>query len=310
LTILKPAYASGAVAPVTAGGVLYADPGHTRPVTGYGPDGTVTNFAHQYWYLLPYAPANYYDACVTGFYADISSQVVGWTGSQVGVGGYCVYDSSHNAATQFPNDWVGTFQTCPDNSTGTPATNPTSCTCNDKYQPDPFHVGCAKVPDAICSIPGLPPLTDPAAKDFDNNVGSRWRPDLLTTDYQKKLKCVEDEITARGGSYVGTSAYRPEQYQRHLYEIVQKDKQLYPGYMATHPECQSLRDTITQEMGPPPGHDLKPGQPVALPGKSRHESGEAFDLTPSDLTDVQLAPIYSDCGVTHIVVHNEPWHVQ
>jgi len=74
--------------------------------------------------------------------------------------------------------------------------------------------GTIKVPG--CPIPPLTALTDPVAIDFDNNVGSRWRPDGLTPDFQAHLACVEAGITAAGGTSTGTSAYRPEQYQRHL----------------------------------------------------------------------------------------------
>jgi len=169
--------------------------------------------------------------------------------------------------------------------------------------------GTIRVPG--CPIPPLsaPPFTDPVATGFEN--GNRWRPDRLTTDYQNKLKCVQNAITAAGGTYTGTSAYRPEQYQQHLFEIVQKDKKLFPGYMTAHPECQALRDTITQEMGPEPqGHGLKPNQKVAEPNSSRHESGTAFDLTPHGLTKAQMAPIYAGCGVKNTKVKGEPWHVQ
>lgn len=195
---------------------------------------------------------------------------------------------------------------CPANSTGTPMINPTICTCNTDYVPDPTGTSC--VPAATCPVDPLTPLTDPVAIGFEN--GNRWRPDKLTADYQTKLTCVQNGIAARGGSSVGTSAYRPTQYQQHLFEIVQKDKQLFPGYMALHPECQALRDEITRAMGPPPGHGLKRKQKVAKPGTSRHETGTAFDVTPSGLTDAQLAPVYSGCGVTHTAVRSEPWHVQ
>lgn len=160
-----------------------------------------------------------------------------------------------------------------------------------------------------CPIEPLSPLTDPIAIDFDN--GNRWRPDMLTADYQTKLSCVQNGITARGGSSVGTSAYRPTQYQQHLFEIVDKDRKLSrPGYMSAHPECQALRDEITRAMGPPPGHGLRHRQPVAPPGSSRHESGMAFDVTPRDITDAQLTLVYTGCGVTHTAVPGEPWHVQ
>jgi hypothetical protein len=183
------------------------------------------------------------------------------------------------------------------------------CTCTDPYVPDPTKTSCVSV--VACPVPDLSPLTDPVALDFDNNVSHRWRPDLLTPDFQAKLTCVENGIAAAGGTYVGTSAYRPTQYQQHLFEIVDKDKKLNADIMAAHPECQALRDEITLEMGPEPtGHALKHKQKVAIPETSRHESGTAFDLTPSGLTDVQLAPIYSGCGVSHTAVTGEPWHTQ
>jgi hypothetical protein len=99
-----------------------------------------------------------------------------------------------------------------------------------------YAQGTIRVPG--CPIPPLtaPPFTDPVAEGFEN--GNRWRPDLLSTDpqnnYQTKLACVEgaiDATTKTTGSYTGTSAYRPFQYQQHLYEIVNRDFRLSrPGY--------------------------------------------------------------------------------
>jgi hypothetical protein len=178
---------------------------------------------------------------------------------------------------------------------------------------DAFCTGCSNWAEGKIKVPGCPEppltvLTDPVAIDFDN--GNRWRPDLLTGDYPAHLTCVENAITAAHGTYTGTSAYRPTQYQRHLYEIIKKDVKLDTDYMIAHPECQALRDEVTGEMGPSPGHDLSYDQPVARPGRSRHETGTAFDLTPYGLTDAQLAPIDPNCGVSHTAVIGEPWHTQ
>ena len=141
-----------------------------------------------------------------------------------------------------------------------------------------IHSGTITVPG--CQEPPLTPLTDPVAIDFDNSVGGRWRPDGLTADYQNKLACVQSEISARHGTYTGTSAYRPYEYQRHLYEIIKKDVKLNARYMTAHPECRALRDDVTHEMGPetgsPPGHNLQYDQPVARPSRSNHEAGEAL----------------------------------
>jgi hypothetical protein len=167
-----------------------------------------------------------------------------------------------------------------------------------------------KIKVSGCPIPPLsaPPFTDPVAQGFEN--GNRWRPDRLTADYQTKLACVQREITARRGTYTGTSAYRPTEYQRHLYEVIKTDVKLDIDYMLAHPECQALRNQVTREMGPSPGHGLGYDQPVAEPGSSRHESGAAFDLTPSGLTDAQLIEVYTTCHVTHTAVPGEPWHTQ
>jgi hypothetical protein len=189
----------------------------------------------------------------------------------------------------------------------------TSCIvqCPAGQQPDATGLACVAAPPVLpsaCPILPLAELTDAASLDFERGV--RWRPDLLTADYQKKLKCVQDEIIKAGGTYQNTSAYRPSQYQQHLREIVAKDAELNrPGYMDMHPECMNLRDRINMEMGLPPGHALKHGQAVARI-RSRHESGTAFDVTPSNLTDGQIATVYSVCGVTNKAVPKERWHTQ
>lgn len=160
-----------------------------------------------------------------------------------------------------------------------------------------------------CPIPPLTPLIDPATLDFEK--GNRWRPDLLTPAYQIKLKCVQDGIVAITGkpSYIGTSAYRPIPYQKHLLEVVTKDAQLNGRLLSKHPECQSLKTQITGEMGLPLGHALKYRQAVSTK-VSRHNNGTAFDLTPLGLTAAQMSSMYAGCGVTNTAVKNERWHTQ
>ena len=160
-------------------------------------------------------------------------------------------------------------------------------------------------PPAVCPVSPLTPLTDPHSISFEN--GNKKRPDLLTPDFQTKLRCVQNSIAALGGTSDLSSAWRPGAYQNHLFEIVKKDKTLDPEYMRNFPECQAIRDDISNEMQ---YHELKRGQKVAPQGSSRHESGQAFDLTPIGLTQIQLSTIYSNCGVRRNAVPSEPWHVQ
>ena len=311
--MLKPAHASGTLS--------------TPPSLQYSVSWWVTSTAVSFGY---YTYTSTPISCSASSIAGLEPCVAAVAGGPVG---FYTYDGNYTGGNPGGfTDAVASHIGCPANSTGT-----VTCTCNDPYMPDSTATSCVPVPVVTCAAPSVPDgaggcacnppnrinsigectacpvdpltkLTDPVAIDFDN--GSRWRPDGLTPAYQAHLACVEDAITARGGTYVGTSAYRPTQYQLHLYEIIHKDVDLFPGYMTSHPECQALRDEITREMGPRPGHGLTSGQKVATPGTSRHELGTAFDLTPNGLTDAQLAPIYSGCSVSHTAVSGEPWHTQ
>jgi D-alanyl-D-alanine carboxypeptidase len=222
-----------------------------------------------------------------------------WVGQSVQISPYCLYG---NGNTVLPVGYTlggsAGDPICPSRPTCPPPPPPSTTpytligdgTC---WRPDP------------CPVPVLTDMTDPVALGFES--GNRWRPDLLTLDYQTKLSCVQDGITAAGGTYANGSAYRPTQYQRHLFEIIDRDGRLNPRYMSTHPECQALRATISSEMS---GHQLSSGQLVATPGTSRHESGTAFDVTPISLSSAQLNVINTNCGVTHTAVPGEPWHHQ
>lgn len=156
-----------------------------------------------------------------------------------------------------------------------------------------------------CPEPALTVLADPVAISFE--AGNKIRPDLLTQSYQVALNCVQNGISSGGGSYQLTSAYRPTEYQRHIYEIVTKDKKLNAAFLELFPQCVPVKDQVKKEMSI---HSLKPGQQVARPGLSQHEQGKAFDLTPSGLTNVQRNRIFSQCGVSNGAVSGEPWHIQ
>lgn len=148
-------------------------------------------------------------------------------------------------------------------------------------------------------------FTDPDALSFEN--GNRVRKDKLTPEYQTKLTCIVNKVTAAGAKSTLTSAWRPSQYQRHLKEIVTKDQLLTPSFLEENQACRPLRGTVTAEMSK---HGLKPRQPVGAPGLSKHESGQAFDLTPSGLTNAQYQIILDACGAVNSAVKSEPWHIQ
>ncbi|CAF1100265.1 unnamed protein product [Rotaria sordida] len=105
----------------------------------------------------------------------------------------------------------------------------------------------------------------------------------------EKLKCVQDGVAALKATTYLTSAWRPREYQRHLNEIINADKVLTEDLLQSWPGCKKLREKVTKEMNK---HGLKSGQAVAPPGMSRHESGQAFDITINGITDEQRATYF------------------
>ncbi|WP_087721909.1 D-alanyl-D-alanine carboxypeptidase family protein [Pandoraea sp. PE-S2T-3] len=140
-------------------------------------------------------------------------------------------------------------------------------------------------------------------------MGNRWRPDRLTEDYQSKLACLQGAVTAQGGIVMNGSAWRSTEYQAHLQDIVRKDAEIRQRAteLKNLEECTEVMSSVAREMS---NHGLRPGQAVAEPGRSRHERGLAFDVTPRGLTSSQVNSIAEECKVSRQAVPGEPWHFQ
>lgn len=162
-----------------------------------------------------------------------------------------------------------TKNTCPANSTGAPATNPSTCTCNANYLPDTSRTSC--VPASICPVADLPPITDSEVQAFENN------PNLsdtarLTPRMQTALQCLQT-ATAAGSPKVG-SAYRPPAYNQHLIDVWDKWDELKKGKDLANPACAELKTKIRGHFQ---RHSLLESQrPVP---NSPHTRGEAVDMT-------------------------------
>lgn len=214
------------------------------------------------------------------------------------------------------NSWLPFY--CPSKlSSGIPVGNVIGYGIYDKYdryvisfEVDPncsagYNISlgtCIKPP---CPESDLTVLKDPDTISFE--AGNRVRPDKLTVAYKTKLSCIQKKISGANASSSLTSAWRPSEYQRHLGEIVEKDKILTPKFLQAFDVCLPLRKTITNEMQK---HSLRSGQPVAAPGLSRHESGQAFDLTPIGVDEKVYQTMLKDCNAMNTAVSSEPWHIQ
>ncbi|MBK8811000.1 MAG: hypothetical protein IPN69_09750 [Acidobacteria bacterium] len=98
------------------------------------------------------------------------------------------------------------------------------------------------------------------------------------------------------------SAYRPQPYQDHLYEIYSKRKQLI-NRKRYGKECDSLRQTLDAQKR---NHSL--GGIVAQTN-SHHSSGTGFDMSIQGASQGQISAWAKDCGLGRLIgIRGEETH--
>ncbi len=177
-----------------------------------------------------------------------SPRIVHYNGTEI-AGDACFANNSSGVVC-FPSwsglGWMGSRSVCPPNSTGTPATNPTSCTCNDPSVSDPTayvpdSAGTSCVPSAACpahasgtpcacdtgykfdaagtscvsacTVDPLPKPPPPFSDACSNSLEKGKGIDVdnacaagLTPDMKDGAQCVADKIHALAIPYNGPSA--------------------------------------------------------------------------------------------------------
>lgn len=119
-----------------------------------------------------------------------------------------------------------------------------------------------------CAVEPLAELESPEALQLENG----WPVDVSGMDpaASRAMARFETLINSAGGAFTVTSAYRPEEYQRHLQEVW--DKWILELRDNADPSCQQLRSEAQYEFD---RHQLLETQrPVSL---SDHTLGFAFD---------------------------------
>jgi len=132
-----------------------------------------------------------------------------------------------------------------------------------------------------CPIAPLSAITDPDALDFeangnvfrthDRNGVNRMAAGMLPltgVPTEGRIACLQNAIAQWGGRWMPESAWRPEAYQAHLYEISSKWSDLQKR--RDH-SCDALKAQIQAEKD---RHEL--GTQVGQ--RSRHTEGEAIDI--------------------------------
>lgn len=188
--------------------------------------------------------------------------------------------------------YVNTILSCPANSTGTPTTNPTTCTCNSNYQPDPTATSC--VPNT-CPVDPLPQPPFPASDTCSNSLEQGRGTDVnnacaagLTPDMQAGVQCVADKIHALAIPYSGPSAtVRTTAYQEHLLAVWNKSKEIKMKVTnANKQACATVIADVNNEMA---WHGID-SPPSRKGNQAPHVLGRAIDV-PTNTANALIAQV-------------------
>lgn len=118
-----------------------------------------------------------------------------------------------------------------------------------------------------CKVPALSPITDPLALSMESGNSLVYNNNELKT-------CAEKFVAEVGGGAKINSAYRPPEYQNHLWEI--RDRWCTKGLRnISDPSCSALKSAIGNEVNKHFGGGWQCG---AVGKTSKHTSGMAVDI--------------------------------
>jgi hypothetical protein len=295
-------------------------------------EGTVTPQRTSYCATFFYVGGYVAHACSSSFSAACAA--LGGGSYSAACGGYCVTDSSCSLpAYVYGNQSFSTTSMCPDHSTGTPAINPTICTCDAGYVPDTTQTSCvlpacpahaSGTPCACdagykfdaagtncvstCPVDPLPKPPPPFSDACSNSLEKGRGVDIdnacaagLTPDMQDGVKCVSDKIHALAIPYTGPSAtIRTEAYQNHLLAVWNKSEEIknkddwLPGEKQA---CAAVITDVNNEMG---WHGID-SPPSSSEDLAPHVLGRAIDI-PRNVAKTLIAQVTNTTFVANCIV--------
>ncbi|MCR4303586.1 MAG: hypothetical protein NUV63_05065 [Gallionella sp.] len=260
-------------------------------VTNYPRDGNST-YTHVTQYSNPtyYNLRIYYDYHFRGV-EDATGRIVEDVTGRIGA---YFMGTSRLAATP---------KICPANSVGTPATNPTTCACNDPSVSDPINyvpdaTGKSCVPAVTCPIDPLPKPPPPFPDACSNSLEKGRGTDVdnacaegLTPDMERGASCVADKIKALAIPYTKPSGtIRTTAYQNHLLAVWNKSEEIKTKYKnlsdAQKQECAARITDVTNEMK----HHGITSEPSKKEGDAPHVLGRAIDI-PEAVAEALIAKV-------------------
>lgn len=170
------------------------------------------------------------------------------------VPGSAVYNPGFCVSFTLP---VAPLSSCPPNATGTPtATNPTTCTCDAKFQPDAAGASCVPVSDCPIAALANPPFSDACSTTLENTSSTQAQKDAacgaITPAMESGKQCLSTAISGLGIPFNVTSQVRSLQYQAHFWGIWDKMERLVKlmeDDSAMQTACAARRAEIAAEKG-------------------------------------------------------------
>ncbi|MDO8522179.1 MAG: pilin [bacterium] len=144
-----------------------------------------------------------------------------------------------------------------------------------------------------CSVAPLSAIVDPLAQQMETGGGVIWQ------NTNPRLRCAANQLVALSGGGIITSAYRPQSYQTHLFEI--SDRWCTKGLRAnTDPACGSIKSAVAAEVSKHFGSNWNCGS--VAQSNSTHGSGTGVDISGANqLLAAQACLIWRNYP-------GDPWH--
>lgn len=153
-------------------------------------------------------------------------------------------------------------------------------------------------PAVVCSVQPLPELTDSLAQQMESGSTVIWE----NTDARLKT-CTDKFISKTGGTV--TSAYRPQAYQGHLFEI--RDRWCTQDLKSnTSSACSSLRKDIAEEVFKHFGLRWDCG--AVAQTASSHSSGIGVDISGIDQNISSVKDAAADSCLNWRNYPGDPYH--
>jgi hypothetical protein len=140
----------------------------------------------------------------------------------------------------------------------------------------------------MCEVGPLNPVTDPESMPFEDQ-SKPVREDKLSDSMKDKLNCMRVAVANSGGGLSMNSAWRPQTYQDHLKETVEKWERVDKLWNEEHIiQCKPRWDEISP-------HKHLHGLGSAVAKISSHTTGNAFDANWAGVTTNQIDQLASSC---------------